>query len=86
MDLGLKQQTALVTGASQGIGRAIAIALAREGCHLHLAARNPEVLAALAQELTQAHGVTVHTHALDLSQPGVADQLARGQHPTWHFV
>ena len=76
MDLGLKQQTALVTGASQGIGRAIAIALAREGCHLHLAARNPEVLAALAQELTQAHGVAVHTHALDLSQPGVADQLA----------
>ena len=42
MDLGLKQQTALVTGASQGIGRAIAIALAREGCHLHLAARNPD--------------------------------------------
>ena len=31
MDLGLKQQTALVTGASQGIGRAIAVALAREG-------------------------------------------------------
>ena len=50
MDLGLKQQTALVTGASQGIGRAIAIALAREGCHLHLAARNPEILTALAQE------------------------------------
>jgi len=61
MDLGLKQQTALVTGASQGIGRAIAIALAREGCNLHLAARNPEVLDALAQELRQAHGVTVQT-------------------------
>ena len=76
MDLGLKQQTALVTGASQGIGRAIAVALAREGCNLHLAARNPEVLAALAQELRQAHGVTVHTHALDLSQPGEADRLA----------
>ena len=76
MDLGLKQQTALVTGASQGIGRAIALALAREGCNLHLAARNPEVLAALAQELRQAHGVSVHTHALDLSQPGEADRLA----------
>ena len=80
MDLGLKHQTALVTGASQGIGRAIAVALAREGCNLHLAARNPEVLAALAQELSHAHGVSVHTHALDLSQPGEADRL---DEPTW---
>jgi NAD(P)-dependent dehydrogenase (short-subunit alcohol dehydrogenase family) len=50
MDLGLTQKTALVTGASQGIGRAIAVALAREGCHLHLAARNPEVLPRKAQQ------------------------------------
>lgn len=43
MDLGLEGKTALVTGGGRGIGRAIALALAREGAHVAIASRNPEV-------------------------------------------
>lgn len=68
MDLNLKGRTALVTGASRGIGRGVAQLLAAEGCHLHLAARNAADLDSARKEITGAHGVQVHTHALDLSR------------------
>lgn len=67
MDLQLSGRKALVTGASRGIGRAIAVELAREGCELALCARGAEPLEALAKEL----GGTVFTQAVD-----VADEQA----------
>ena len=48
MDLGLKRRRAVVTGASRGIGRAIASALAAEGADVIAAARNAEKLQELA--------------------------------------
>ena len=67
MDLKLAGRTTLVTGASRGIGRAIARVLAEEGCHLRLAARDGAGLETFASELRARHGVDVVVHARDLS-------------------
>jgi NAD(P)-dependent dehydrogenase (short-subunit alcohol dehydrogenase family) len=75
MDLGLKGKRALVTGASQGIGRACAESLAREGCHLDLVARHREGLENAREQLRKSYGVEVAIHPLDLTQPGVAAVL-----------
>ena len=56
MDLQLTGKTALVTGASQGIGRAIAKGLAAEGVKLCIAARRRELLEQLAKEIVAAGG------------------------------
>ncbi|HWW50002.1 MAG TPA: SDR family oxidoreductase [Xanthobacteraceae bacterium] len=66
MDLHLRGKSALITGASKGIGAAIAEALAEEGCHLHLAARTTDALNATAQRLRSKHQVNVTVHTVDL--------------------
>ena len=66
MDLHLTGRKAIVTGASRGIGRAIAEQLAAEGCHLALCARGVESLEQFADEL-RAGGSTVVTAAVDVS-------------------
>ena len=69
---------ALVTGASDGIGRAFAEALAVQGFDLVLMARREVVLEGLARDLMAKHGVTVTVIAADLSAPGAVTQtLAR---------
>lgn len=66
---------ALVTGASSGIGRAIAIELARDGFQLVLVARSGPPLEALAAELTRLHGQEHRVIPADLSDPGQVVRL-----------
>ena len=75
MDLNLKGRTALITGASQGIGEGLAIGFAQEGVNLHLAARRGALLADLAKRLSAEHGVKATPHAMDLTEPGAAARL-----------
>lgn len=75
MDLGLKGRTALISGGSKGIGRAVAEVLAQEGVNLHLAARGRETLDATAAQLRAQYGVTVVTHTVDLAARGAPDAL-----------
>ena len=57
MDLGLKDKVAFITGASRGIGKGIAKALAREGCKVALTARHADLLAAVTQDIQHECGV-----------------------------
>lgn len=62
-----KNKTAVVTGASSGLGVEYARELAKRGANLVLVARRKEALDALGQELIKSYGVAVNTIALDLS-------------------
>ena len=62
----LAGRIALITGASQGIGRACALELSRAGASVALAARNLDKLADVASEIS-ATGGTAHTFALDVA-------------------
>lgn len=76
MDLKLKGKTALVTGASQGIGRAIARGLAAEGALVCVAARRHELLAALAAEIVTAGCARPAIVQTDIMQEGAPQRLA----------
>ena len=75
MDLGLTGRSALVTGASKGIGYAAAASLAQAGCSVHLAARTKADLEAARDRLKQEYGVEVEVHATDLSNGDAARAL-----------
>jgi 3-oxoacyl-[acyl-carrier protein] reductase len=62
----LKGQTALITGASRGLGFAIASRLARQGAAVHLVARNAEAVEAAAEKIAAETGGMAHAHAADI--------------------
>ncbi|WP_371422493.1 SDR family NAD(P)-dependent oxidoreductase [Tardiphaga sp.] len=68
MDLQLKGKCALVTGGSEGIGKAIAMTLAKEGVNVAICARRMEPLEKTAEEIRNAYGVTVVAISADLTK------------------
>jgi 3-oxoacyl-[acyl-carrier protein] reductase len=84
MDLGLKGKVAVVTGGSEGIGRASAIKFAQEGAHVAICARREKPLESTAAEIRR-HGVEALPMAADMSKPAdierfmkaVADKFGR---------
>jgi 3-oxoacyl-[acyl-carrier protein] reductase len=76
MNLEINDKIALVTGASKGIGREIAIALAKEGARVILVARTKDKLEAVRAEL-EGGANHHHTFATDLMGDGAVDALAR---------
>src|SRR5512145_2823057 len=73
MELGIRGRTALVTGASMGIGRGIATALAREGVRLAVVARRRNLLEELEKELGQKLVII----ECDLLQEGAPERIAK---------
>ena len=71
----LKGRTALITGASSGLGVSFAQQLAARGADLVITARREDKLRALAKELAERHGVKVDVIPLDLAAPGAAEKL-----------
>jgi short-subunit dehydrogenase len=66
----------LVTGASSGIGEALARCFAEAGHHLVLVSRNEDKLRTLADKLVRKHGIVATVQVADLSKPGAAARLA----------
>ena len=76
MDLGLRGRTAVVGGATSGLGRASAEALAAEGCRLLLWSRREDALATVARELRETHGVEADHVAADATDGSAAAIVA----------
>lgn len=68
MDLGLNGKVALISGGSMGIGKASALALAREGTRIAMCARGKERLEAVAKEISDETGVEILPIAADMNK------------------
>lgn len=77
MELYLKEKTAIVAGASQGIGRAIAKELAIEGVRVLAVGRNKHLLRSLAEEVEAAGGVTPLEMVQDLAAADSSVEIAK---------
>ena len=75
MDLQLEGRTALVTGASMGIGRAIAVRLAAEGARLAIAARREDLLEQVADGIEKAGGTRPAIVVADVMQPESSQRI-----------
>lgn len=72
------EKWAIITGASSGIGKALAFEFAKNGFHLFLTARNEGALTEVAGACRRQFGVQTEVFPADLADPGSADRLVRG--------
>jgi 3-oxoacyl-[acyl-carrier protein] reductase len=75
VELGIRGRLALITGASSGLGRACALALAAEGARIAIGARRVDLLETVAQEARAAGSPDAQAYALDLSDPASIDAM-----------
>ena len=80
MDLGMTGKKAIVTGASEGIGKAITLAFAREGVDVAICARRKEPLEQTAAEITRATNRQIAPIPADLTKPADAENFIRQAH------
>lgn len=82
MDLGLKGKVAVITGATQGVGRATALQLAREGAKVAICARGQELLDRTVAEITAAGGVAIGVQA-DVSLAADVERFMQSAVDAW---
>ncbi len=75
MDLGISGRTAIICASSKGLGKACAMALAREGAQVFINGRDPARLSEAAAEIRRATGAAVQAVAADLNTPEGRDRL-----------
>lgn len=75
MDSGLQNRVAIVAASSQGIGKATAEALAAEGCHVAMCARNACALENVADKIREQYNSDVFTHAFDVTDASAVKQF-----------
>lgn len=80
MDLGLKGRAAIVAASSEGLGKAIAMGLAREGANLALCARTDATLQATAEQIRRETGAQVFARALDVTNHDDVRAFVRDTH------
>ncbi len=80
MDLAMTGKKAIVTGASEGIGKAITRSLAREGVDVAICARRKEPLEQTAAEIAKATGRNIIPLTADLTKPGDAENFIKQAH------
>jgi NAD(P)-dependent dehydrogenase (short-subunit alcohol dehydrogenase family) len=76
MDLELRGARVLITGASQGIGAALAMAFADHGCDLYLTALEHDALSDVSEQIRKSHDVRVTSQAVDLTAAGAVEEVA----------
>ena len=82
----LKEKTVLITGASSGIGKATAMAFARENCRLLLCARSLDKLQAIQQDFIAAGAQAVHVFSLDVQNRQAVESAISALPPDWNEI
>ena len=86
MDLNLTNRVALVTAASQGLGKAAALELAKEGCELIICSRNEEKIRASSEEIKEQTKSNVKHFVVDLSKSKQIDALFENIHTEYKGI
>ena len=82
----LSGKTVLVTGASSGIGRATALAFAREGARVAVCARREDRLAGIENELSEAGAAAALSFSLDVTQRGAVEEALKSLPGEWRAI